>query len=96
MKHFHGEKNIKCVVDGCSRKFYENTDLKKHIRIVHKKEKPFVCDKCGTKMAQFVNLKDHRIKVHRQDKITYKDYKEMIRSGQHQFLPKESEFPVYM
>ena len=96
MKHFHGEKNIKCQVDGCSIKFTQKTDLNKHIRTVHKKEKPFFCDKCGIKMAQFINLKDHRIKVHRQDKITYKDYKEMIRSGQHQFLPKESEFPVYM
>ena len=96
MMNVHGEKRIKCVVDGCPRKFTLKTELNKHIRIVHKKEKPFFCDKCGIKMAQFINLKDHRIKVHRQDKITYKDYKEMIRSGQHQFLPKESEFPVYM
>ena len=96
MRNAHEEKKIKCPVDGCSIKFSQTYDLKVHIRVVHKKEKPLVCDKCGTKMAQFQNLKDHRIKVHREGKITYKEYKEMIRSGQHQFLPKESEFPVYM
>ena len=88
MKRFHGEKKIKCQLDGCSLKFTDNTELKKHTRIVHKKEKPFVCDKCGTKMAQFLNLRDHRMKMHRQDRLTYKEYKEMIRSGQHTFLPK--------
>ena len=95
MRNAHEEKRIKCPVDGCSIKFSQSRDLKIHVRVVHEKEKPFVCDTCGTKMAQFQNLKDHRKKVHRQDKITYKDYKEMIRSGQHQFLPKESEIPAY-
>ena len=96
MKRVHGEKKIKCQFDGCSIKFTDNNELKRHTRVVHKKEKPFVCDKCGTKMAQFINLRDHRIKVHRQHKLTYKEYKEMIRSGQHQFLPKEGELPAYM
>ena len=96
MKHYHREKKIKCQVDGCSRSFTETQDLKKHTRIVHLKEKPFPCDICGTKMAQFINLKDHRIKVHKEHNLTYKEYKEMIRSGKHQFLPKDSELPKYM
>ena len=98
MKHCHGEreKKFKCHVDGCSLKFFSQVDLTKHTRVVHKKEKPFVCDKCGIKMAQFFNLKDHRIKVHREGNITFKEFKEMIRAGQHQFLSKESEIPSYM
>ena len=96
MKTVHGERKVVCDVDGCSLKFVGQFDLIKHTRAVHKKEKPFVCDKCGTKMAQFANLKDHRIKVHREGNITFKEFKEMIRAGQHQFFSKETEIPSYM
>ena len=96
MKHCHGEKKIKCQVEGCSVSLLTNTELKNHTRIVHKKEKPFPCDKCGIKMAQFFNLKDHRIKVHREGNLTFKEYKQMIKAGQHQFFSKETEIPSYM
>ena len=96
MKQVHVEKTFKCEVDGCSLKFTESFSLKKHTRIVHEKEKAFVCDKCGIKMAQFPNLRDHRIKVHREENLTFKEYKEMIRSGQHNFLSKDSKIPIYM
>ena len=96
MKTVHGEKKVVCNVDGCSLKFVSQFDLTKHTRAVHKKEKPFVCDKCGTKMAQFANLKDHRIKVHRQGNMTFKEYKEMIKAGQHQYISKGTEIPKYL
>ena len=96
MKHYHGGKKIKCQVEGCSVSLFTNTELKIHTRVVHNKEKPFPCDKCGIKMAQFANFKDHRIKVHREGKITFKEYKQMIKAGQHKFLSKESEIPTYM
>ena len=96
MRNVHGERKFMCDVDGCSLKFVSQVFLTKHKRAVHKKEKPFVCDKCGSKIAKFGNLRDHRIKVHREGKITFKDYKEMIKAGQHQFFSKESEIPSYM
>ena len=96
MKAVHEEKKFECEVDGCKLRFITTADRKKHIKVVHKKEKPFVCDKCGIRMAQLFNLKDHRIKVHREGKLTFKEYKEMIRSGNHNFVPKESEIPIYM
>ena len=96
MKNHHGKKTIECSVDGCPLKFNNVYDLKKHTRVVHKKEKPFVCDKCGTKMAQFHNLKDHRIKVHKEGKISIKEYREIILSGKHNYLSKDSELPNYL
>ena len=96
IRQAHEEKKIICNEDGCSLKFCRKADLKKHTRVVHKKEKPFVCDKCGIKMAQFLNLTDHRIKVHKEINLTFKEYKEMIRAGQHNFISKESEIPIYM
>ena len=96
MRQAHGENKIKCNEDGCSLKFFRNADLKNHTRVVHKKEKPFVCDKCGTKMARFFNLIDHRIKVHKEINITFKEYKDMIREGHHNFISKDSKIPIYM
>ena len=96
MYWFHKERNLNCEVKGCSLKFKVAFELKTHTREVHNKEKPFVCDKCGIKMARIQNLKVHRIKVHREKNLTFKEYKEMIRSGQHKFLPRESEIPTIM
>ena len=96
MNQKHKEKTIGCDIQGCKLKFVSIGEQKVHVRVVHKKEKPFVCDKCGIRMAQIFNLKEHRIKVHREGNLTWKDYKEMIRSGQHDFVPKGSEIPTYM
>ena len=93
---FHREKRIDCEVQGCKIKFMTNGEQKRHNKIVHKKEKPFLCDKCGIRMAQIANLRDHRVKVHGEGNLTWKDYKDMIRSGQHNFVPKGSEIPAYM
>lgn len=95
MKAVHGEKKFECKVEGCKIKFLTPGDRERHVKVVHKKEKPFVCDKCGLRMAQFFNLKEHRIKVHGKGILTFKDYKEMIRSGNHTFVPKESDIPDY-
>ena len=96
MKAAHEEKKFECEVEGCKIRFITTADRKRHTKVVHKKEKPFVCDKCGIRMAQLFNLKDHRIKVHREGKLTFKEYKEMIRSGNHEYVPKGSEIPKYM
>ena len=94
---FHNkERKLECEAEGCSLKFRDIFDLRTHTRVVHNKEKPFVCDKCGIKMAQMHNLKVHRIKVHREKNLTFKEYKEMVRSGQHSFLPSNSEIPIAM
>ena len=96
MRNFHGEKIIQCQEDGCSFTARAFEQLRKHVRTIHKKEKPFVCDKCGIRMAQFHNLQDHRAKVHREKKPSFTEYKTMIRSGQHPYLPADSEIPSYM
>ena len=93
MLHAHGEKKITCKVEGCSVRFAVINELLKHTRVVHEKEKSFVCDLCGIKMAQVSNLKAHRMKVHKAGNLSFKEYKDMIRSGQHKFLPKDSEIP---
>ena len=95
MYNKHKEKKLKCEVEGCDLKFLGISMLKRHTIVVHKKEKPFVCDKCGIRMAQWFNLKEHRIKVHGEGILTFKEYKEMIRSGNHNFVPKESDIPKY-
>ena len=71
--------------------FKTNIERKLHTRVVHNKEKPCVCDICGIEMARFSNLKVHRIKVHKGGTLTSKEYKEMIRSGLRNFVPKGSE-----
>ena len=96
MRNFHREKNVQCQEDGCSFTAKGLELLKKHVRIIHKKEKPFACDKCGIRMAQFPNLRDHRAKVHREKKPSFTEYKTMIRSAQHPYLPADSEIPSYM
>ena len=96
MKAVHEEKKFECEVEGCKIRFITTADRKRHTKVVHKKEKPFVCDKCGIRMAQLFNLKDHRKKVHGEGNFTFKDYKEMIRSGNHEYVPKGSEIPKYM
>ena len=90
------EKTINCEVQGCKIMFKTNIERKLHTRVVHNKEKPCVCDKCGIEMARFTNLKVHRIKVHKEGNLTSKEYKEMIRSGQHNFVPKGSEIDNLM
>ena len=96
MKERHGGRKFECKVEGCKIKFKTPADLRRHTIVVHKKEKPFVCDKCGIRMAQMANLKDHRMKVHGEKYLTFKEYKEIIRSGKHNFVPKESDIPRYM
>ena len=96
MRYVHREKDFPCEEDGCSLMFKRKFQLRKHVRTFHKKEKPFICDKCGTKMANFHNLMDHRIKMHGDKKKNFNDYKKMIRSGQHPFLPADSVIPIYM
>lgn len=95
-QHHNREKNVNCEVEGCSIRFKGQHELEIHTRIVHKKEKPFVCEKCGIKMSKFQNLKIHRMKVHSEKFINFNDYKEMIKSGQHNFVPKGSIIPKIM
>ena len=95
-QHHNREKNINCEVEGCSISVKRLHELEIHTRIVHKKEKPFVCEKCGTKMSKFQNLKIHRKKVHSEKFFNFNDYKEMIKSGQHNFVPKGSKIPKIM
>jgi len=75
----------------CEKVFYwsENKKerlLKEHMQSVHERYRPFVCEICGKKMAKFTNLDDHRINIHGSKKMSIGAYREMIESGNYEFL----------
>ena len=93
-RYFHKPRDFKCQEGNCLKTFKLHLQLRRHILAVHKKEKSFVCDKCGTKMSRFANLSEHRLKVHG-EKFSYKEYKQLIRSGKHPSLSPDSCVPTY-
>lgn len=46
MKTFHKEKDIDCEIPGCDKKFKKKSDMKRHVRIIHKGERS-QCSQCG-------------------------------------------------
>ena len=43
----------------CHKTFSQKSDARKHMRVVHLKEKKFVCEFCGQKSATNYNHKKH-------------------------------------
>mgnify|MGYP007048740954 CR=1 FL=1 len=46
-------------------------------------------------MSKFANLSDHRLKMHGKKFSSFKEYKQMIKSGKHPFLSPDSVIPLY-
>ena len=90
-RYIHSGKKVLCTYQDCTMAFPNKMDRKKHIKVIHEKQKPFRCDVCGVSMSSFSNIKDHRSKVHKMEKyssIHY--YREIISSGKHPFIDKDS------
>mmetsp|Transcript_2696 Transcript_2696/g.2558 ORF Transcript_2696/g.2558 Transcript_2696/m.2558 type:complete len:137 (+) Transcript_2696:484-894(+) len=54
----HGERQYICPVDGCGKRFLDNSKLKRH-QLVHTGEKPFECELCGKRFSLDFNLRTH-------------------------------------
>ena len=81
----HEERKFRCEVKNCNKLFAKRLPLERHIKVVHEKNKPWICDKCGTKMAQFDNLRMHRYKVHGYKYESVQEYRSQVEAGKHPF-----------
>ena len=91
MKNTHLKKRFSCSHLNCTVSVPDSYQLKRHIKMVHEKQKLLVCDVCGVSMAKFINLKAHRMKVHQMEQFTsIHHYREIISSGNHPFIKKDS------
>ena len=56
-----GEK-LKC--ETCKKSFTQSGVLKRHMKSVHEKLKPFQCDQCDRSFAGIMVLKYHKLRIH--------------------------------
>lgn len=54
----HGERMFICQVQGCNKRFLDNSKLKRH-QLVHTGEKPYKCDVCNKRFSLDFNLRTH-------------------------------------
>ena len=69
-------ETIVIVCQECGREFNQASALRRHIKIVHKKELPHMCH-CGKKFALAESLKKHMEAIHLKSRAypcTYCDY----------------------
>ena len=48
----------------CNKVFSRKSYLKKHIRVVHEKQRPYECDRCKKTFGEKGNLNRHKKKYH--------------------------------
>lgn len=48
----------------CGKNFRHKSDLKRHVRCIHRGEKPFICSVCGKGFASKTELSLHQSRVH--------------------------------
>ena len=53
-----------CQIDGCDKSFSVNSSLRRHIRIIHEKLKPFVCQTCNAEFSTQDQLNGHTNRIH--------------------------------
>ncbi|KAI8078167.1 uncharacterized protein B0P05DRAFT_439067, partial [Gilbertella persicaria] len=59
-------KQFPCDYEDCGKVFRRSEHLKRHIKSIHTREKPYECpyDKCGKRFSRTDNLSQH-IRIHR-------------------------------
>ena len=51
--------------EGCTKRFTYKSDFRRHLRIVHRNEGPFMCERCGEKFMREFCLPNHTRSHHR-------------------------------
>ena len=64
-----GESKITCNI--CHKSFTKMSSLNRHMRIVHKKEKPFFCHICPSSFSQKCHLSQHVKSIHEREKTIF-------------------------
>lgn len=60
LSHLQYDERIKCDFEGCNVRFLKMDVKRRHIRLVHLKEKKHVCDICGESFGIMATLRHHR------------------------------------
>mmetsp|Transcript_970 Transcript_970/g.1828 ORF Transcript_970/g.1828 Transcript_970/m.1828 type:complete len:181 (-) Transcript_970:974-1516(-) len=58
------QPNSKIACSICGGRFQQPSSLNRHIRAVHKKERPFECNQCGRMFSERSNLRKHVDAIH--------------------------------
>lgn len=73
----HGERQYICPVDGCNKRFLDNSKLKRH-QLVHTGEKPFQCALCNKRFSLDFNLRTH-LRTHTGEKPYVCNYPQCLK-----------------
>lgn len=60
LTHLDYDERMKCDFEGCNVRFLNSDAKKRHVRLVHLKEKKHVCDVCGESFGIMATLRHHR------------------------------------
>jgi KRAB domain-containing zinc finger protein len=61
-----GNRYVEC--SDCKRRFIRGSALNKHIRVVHKRLRDYICDICAKAFSESRDLKAHRQQFHMQQR----------------------------
>ncbi|CDW86471.1 transcriptional repressor protein yy1-like [Stylonychia lemnae] len=90
----HGERQYLCTVNGCGKKFLDNSKLKRH-QLVHTGEKPYICGLCNKKFSLDFNLKTH-LRTHTGEKPYVCNYPADLNSQQRVGVHSEEHFDEFL